>query len=54
MTHEPPYSYGDKLNYFIPIRVGDKALLKEVRKIKPKYHIFGHVHEGYGIYEGKN
>jgi len=27
------------------------VLLERIRKIRPKYHIFGHIHEGYGKYE---
>lgn len=30
-----------------PFRIG--VLLKRVKEIKPKYHIFGHMHEGYGV-----
>lgn len=28
---------------------GDDNLLAEVRRVKPKLHVFGHVHEGYGL-----
>lgn len=36
------------------LNVGDDELLKIVReKVKPLYHIFGHIHEGYGV-EKKN
>jgi len=31
-------------------RAGCYDLLKEIQgKIRPKYHIFGHIHEAYGI-----
>jgi Icc-related predicted phosphoesterase len=30
---------------------GSKILLKAVQKIRPKIHIFGHIHETYGKYE---
>lgn len=33
---------------------GDKALLERIREIQPKYHIFGHLHEGYGKYESND
>jgi Icc-related predicted phosphoesterase len=50
ITHGPPYGYGDKLD--IGDRVGCPDLLEEViTRIKPKVHIFGHIHEGYGIYK---
>jgi len=29
--------------------VGSRALLNKVLKIKPKIHVFGHVHESHGI-----
>ena len=47
ITHGPPYGIGD-----LTAR-GDKAgcqdLLEVVERIKPKVHIFGHIHEGYGV-----
>lgn len=50
ITHGPPYGYGDKLD--IGERVGCKDLLNEVStRIKPKVHIYGHIHEGYGLYD---
>lgn len=45
LTHGPPYGHGD----WVPdkkLRVGALDLLNEVVRIKPKYHLFGHVHEG--------
>lgn len=33
------------------IRVGCYDLLATVEKIKPKIHIFGHIHEAYGVVE---
>ena len=30
------------------MQVGDSNLGKEIEKTKPKFHIFGHIHEGYG------
>ena len=29
---------------------GCEFLLDVVKRIKPKYHIFGHIHQSYGIY----
>ena len=52
ITHGPPYGYGD-----VTIKgemVGCADLLDIIKKVKPKYHIFGHVHEGYGIYHNEN
>ena len=33
------------------INAGCKELLKRVETIKPKIHIFGHIHEGFGYRE---
>lgn len=50
ITHGPPYGYGDLLD--MGERVGCRDLLKEVKdRVKPKVHIYGHIHEGYGVYE---
>lgn len=47
ITHGPPFGYLDATAYLQ--RVGCVDLLKRVMKVKPKYHVFGHVHEAYGI-----
>lgn len=48
ITHGPPYKILDKTAS--GENVGCVDLLKEVKeRIKPKYHIFGHIHEAYGI-----
>ncbi|HVA65370.1 MAG TPA: metallophosphatase domain-containing protein [Elusimicrobiota bacterium] len=50
LTHGPPLGHGDDIpSYGKTERVGCADLLAAVERIKPKYHIFGHVHEGYGI-----
>lgn len=48
ITHGPPFGYGDyTMN-------GDKAgcvdLLYRIKVIKPTIHVFGHIHEGYGMF----
>ena len=48
ITHGPPYGHGD----YVPINkrvTGCAELLKKVIEIKPRLHIFGHIHEGYGV-----
>ena len=45
ITHGPPHDIGDKVGIE---NTGCKDLLQRVKIIKPKYHIFGHIHEGYG------
>jgi Icc-related predicted phosphoesterase len=45
VTHGPPLGYGDRVGS--TRNVGCEDLLDEVKnRIKPKYHIFGHIHEG--------
>jgi Icc-related predicted phosphoesterase len=46
ITHNPPYGildFSDNINY------GCVDLLQTVLKIKPYYHLFGHVHDAFGI-----
>lgn len=49
VTHGPPFGYLD-----IPggqsIRVGCEMLRHRVDEIRPKIHVFGHIHGGYGHY----
>ena len=47
ITHGPPYGFGDMTPRGEP--VGCEDLLARVLVIKPKVHIFGHIHAGYGI-----
>ena len=44
ITHGPPYDIMDKC----PNPVGCVELRKKILEIKPKFHIFGHIHEGAG------
>lgn len=50
ITHGPPYGIGD-FTYYDKKHVGCVDLLQAVERIKPKVHIFGHIHEGYGQWE---
>ncbi len=48
VTHLPPYGFGDKIRS--ERHVGCNDLYKNVSlRVKPKYHISGHIHEGYGV-----
>ena len=52
ITHGPPFG---KLDYvpYNNINVGCEELLLKVQQIKPKIHLFGHIHEGAGyVYNG--
>ncbi|CAI5730283.1 unnamed protein product [Hyaloperonospora brassicae] len=47
VTHGPPHGILDTT--FTGTHVGSEALLKEVvSRIRPRFHVFGHVHEAYG------
>lgn len=64
ITHGPPYGKGDivlegdgdswetgnDLRY-VKKHVGCRNLRNQITKVQPKYHMFGHVHCGYGLYE---
>ena len=43
ITHTPPRYHLD-----LPAGLGCDFLLKEVWKVRPRLHVFGHVHAGYG------
>jgi Icc-related predicted phosphoesterase len=47
ITHGPPYGIGDLTAQ--GESAGCQDLLELIEKIKPPVHIFGHIHEGYGI-----
>jgi len=48
ITHGPSYQYGDKTAR--GERVGCKELSKAIERVKPKMHLFGHIHEDYGVF----
>jgi len=47
ITHGPPHGYLDKLPY-IPENLGCELLRERVDVVKPKIHVFGHIHYGHG------
>lgn len=47
ITHSPPYGILDQTND--KKLLGCKILREIVAKIAPKYHIFGHLHDNYGV-----
>ena len=49
ITHGPPANILDST--FSGTHVGCPRLLKRVKEVKPRLHVFGHIHEGYGIDE---
>lgn len=53
VTHGPPKGFLDLTRDFQTntlVQVGCKSLLNAVNKIKPKLHIFGHIHDEKNIY----
>lgn len=46
VTHSPPYSILDSNAH--GILCGSTALLTRVEEVKPRFHIFGHIHENAG------
>ncbi len=52
LTHGPPHGHGDKV-----IDKGNEGcvdLLEAIQRLQPKYNVFGHIHEGYGITKEHN
>lgn len=49
ITHGPPKDILDLCAH--GERVGCADLLDAVERVRPKYHIFGHIHEAYGEYK---
>jgi len=48
VTHGPPRSLGDRTA--AGEAVGCDDLLDATRRTAPTYHVFGHIHEGYGVH----
>jgi Icc-related predicted phosphoesterase len=46
ITHGPPFGIMDFT--FTGYMVGCEELTKAIARVKPKIHLFGHIHEGYG------
>jgi len=51
ITHQPPHSM---LDFSANYNYGDRILLQAVLEIRPKYHLFGHIHNAYGIEKSKH
>lgn len=49
ITHGPPMGILDLVQYD-KIHVGCEELLPRIKKIKPMLHLFGHIHETYGVF----
>ena len=53
LTHGPPLFHGDRVNLFsanVNPHTGCQDLRDRIKELKDvKFHVFGHVHEGYGV-----
>lgn len=55
VTHGPPWGILDQSVTARTINCGSRALLKAVQDAKPRYHIFGHIHQrGNMTYKSSN
>ncbi len=54
ITHGPPYGILDRT--LKDVHAGSTALLTKLASMTkpPRYHVFGHIHEGYGSYQWPN
>lgn len=52
ITHGPPKGFGDVNAH--DSRIGDEDLLNRVLQVRPRFHIYGHAHHGYGVREFNN
>lgn len=48
VTHQPPMNI---LDFCDNIHYGSQSLREKIRKVHPSYHLFGHIHNTYGITE---
>jgi predicted phosphohydrolase len=50
ITHGPPFNIGDNVTHGgITEHVGCNSLLEHINQIRPVLHVFGHLHDGYGV-----
>ena len=49
ITHGPPFGILDKV-IGRSENLGCEELIKKIKEIKPKIHVFGHIHSGYGYF----
>jgi len=52
-THGPPYGILDLVQRSdgSEEQTGCEQLLQKILEVKPRAHIFGHIHEEYGVFE---
>ena len=59
VTHSPPYGILDEVDEVTKwgtkqFNVGSSSLLDRCFRIPYKLHVFGHIHEGYGMIDGRH
>lgn len=57
VTHGPAFGYGDRVYssfYSGDDRVGCDDLAQVLKQIKPKMHVFGHIHEDRGVWKDQD
>ena len=53
ITHGPPLGTLDK-PHLLASRLGCQELTRAILRVKPKLHVFGHIHGGYGVERALN
>ncbi|HKO17534.1 MAG TPA: metallophosphatase domain-containing protein [Acidobacteriaceae bacterium] len=53
ITHGPPFGVLD-CDPGSPLHQGDPVLLEAVMRVRPRLHVFGHIHGGYGVFAGEH
>jgi Icc-related predicted phosphoesterase len=53
ITHGPPWGILDYVKLGQP-HLGCEELLKAVGRVSPRFHVFGHIHGGYGEWNVNN
>jgi Icc-related predicted phosphoesterase len=53
LLHSPPYGILDETHHpnYASEHIGSKSLMKRIKKVNPRYVIFGHNHGAYGVEE---
>jgi Icc-related predicted phosphoesterase len=52
VLHGPPYGYGDGVPRGGTVEhTGSPSLTERIRQVRPKLVVFGHIHEGRGVYQ---
>ena len=52
LTHGPPHGILDSCSD--GFNAGCQDLLEKVTEIKPLIHLFGHIHEAYGVFQNES